>query len=98
MTSHSGTPSNSLNNINTLTKASTLITLKLSSNRPANRPWSMVELIDLKRIITEFDAIGFERDWDTIAFELRTGRTALEVREKWNSYKGKDAESDKGMY
>lgn len=86
--------SDSLNNV---PRFPIISTPNSSRNIISNSPWSMLELINLKRIVTEFDAIGFERDWDTIAFELKSGRTVIEVKEKWNLYKGSDREVEKGI-
>lgn len=47
----------------------------------------MVELEKLKELVVRIDSLGYDRDWITIAYELKSGRKPEEVEAKWSTNK-----------
>lgn len=47
----------------------------------------MAELERLKDLVRTLDSLGYERDWNTLAYELNTNREPQEVEVKWSTNK-----------
>ena len=51
-------------------------------------PWGRAEIAKLREIIAAHGVPTKERDWETRAYQLQTGRTAADVARRWAMLSG----------